>query len=239
MCEDCLTREEVEEIVAEETADLRAELEAEREQRKAAEAERDRLQERVDELEARAHIEWDGGDQRDIWVVGDDDTRFPLGRAVKAKVAETDLQERLDDLRDRLSEGDLAESNPEPKSPTIETETPLEDVVSLPEPVAESELSANQQRARFIASDVRDYADKAPAGWCLTAGQVGKVLKAGLDITPHSETVRRVIQILEDLGDDAATVRKRRGEKRIVFDEDLVRRIERQQAHDDVRTAPA
>jgi hypothetical protein len=62
-------------------------------------------------------------------------------------------------------------------------------------------------------------------------------LKAGLNITPHSETVRRVLQILEDLGDDAATVRKRRGEKRIVFDEDLVRRIERQQAHDGVRTA--
>jgi hypothetical protein len=76
-------------------------------------------------------------------------------------------------------------------------------------------------------------------GWCLTAGQVGKVLKSGLDITPHSETVRRVLQILENLGDDAATVRKKRGEKRIVFDEGLVRRIEQQQVHDAVRTAPA
>ncbi|MFC7076187.1 hypothetical protein [Haloarcula halophila] len=239
MCEDCLTREEVEEIVAEETAELRAELEGEREQRKAAEAERDRLQERVDELEARAYIDWDSGDERDIQIVATDGTRYPLGRAVKTKVAETDLQERLDDLRDRLAEGDLAEAEPEPESPTIETETPLEDIVALPESVAETELSANQQRARFLARDVRDYADKAPAGWCLTAGQVGTVLKAGLDITPHSETVRRVIQILEDLCDDAATVRKRRGEKRIVFDEDLVQRLERQQANDGVRTAPA
>jgi hypothetical protein len=239
MCEDCLTREEVKEIVTEETGELRAELEEERERRAAAEAERDRLQERVDELEARAYIDWDSGDERDIQIVASDRTRYPLGRAVKAKITETDLQERLDDLRDRLAEGDLAEAEPEPESPTIETETPLEDIVALPESVAETELSANQQRARFLARDVRDYTDKAPAGWCLTAGQVGTVLKAGLDITPHSETVRRVIQILEDLCDDAATVRKRRGEKRIVFDEDLVQRLERQQANDGVRTAPA
>lgn len=160
-------------------------------------------------------------------------SRKEVEQLIEEKTA--DLQARLDELRERLTDGDLSES----ESPIIETETPLEDVVSLPESVVEAELSPNQQRARFLARDLREYADKAPAGWCLPAGQIGTVLKAALDVTPHSETIRRVIQILDDLGDETTTVRKRRGEKRIVSEEALVGRLEQLPAHDAVRQTPA
>lgn len=50
------------------------------------------------------------------------------------------------------------------KTESHDTETPLERICALPEHIADRELTANQERARFIARDVRDYTEKAPAG---------------------------------------------------------------------------
>lgn len=35
---------------------------------------------------------------------------------------------------------------------------------ALPDHIADQKLTANQERVRFIARDVREYAEKAPAG---------------------------------------------------------------------------
>ncbi|WP_336365173.1 hypothetical protein [Halalkalicoccus salilacus] len=50
-------------------------------------------------------------------------------------------------------------------------ETPLERICALPEHVADRELTTNQERARFIARDVCDYAEKAPLASSLIAEQ--------------------------------------------------------------------
>lgn len=137
------------------------------------------------------------------------------------------MSNNVDRLQDRLEDGDLAGAVETNADPTVERETPLEDVVALPESVAEDHLSPNQQRARFLASDIRDYGDSVPRGRRLTAGRIGKILRAGLDVDPHPETVRRVMQILDDLAGDEATRRKKNGEKRIVLHGGLVDRLER------------
>jgi chromosome segregation ATPase len=109
----------------------------------------------------------------------------------------------------------------------VSPETNLEQVVSLPEPVVDDQLTANQQRARFIARDLKDYTQSIPAGRRMTAGQITRVLRAGTDCKGHSQTVDRVIDFLNDFGEDQVSVKKRRGKRIVVFGDNLVNRIER------------
>lgn len=96
--------------------------------------------------------------------------------------------------------------------------TPLDQLVALPEHVAERELSANQERARFVARDVRDYAEKAPAGLVIDSGTVKKVITAAEGKRPHTQTVARVMGFLADMGKDGVELTKRRGKKLVVCD---------------------
>lgn len=198
------------------------------------------LEQRVDEQEGAATLEWDGGDHEQMWAVASDGTRYPLGRALESRVAKDEFDEELDTLRDRLADGDLGGDRadaPAPTGPTVTPETPLEDIVDLPEHVAESELNPNQRRARFVAAGAREYATKVPAGYVVSAGDMSRVLAAGTDTTPHSQTISRVMEFLEKLGGDHVDVVKKRGTKRVVFDEEIVDRLARitDEAHTVVR----
>lgn len=106
-------------------------------------------------------------------------------------------------------------------------ETPLEQVVALDESMADSELTANQQRARFVAKDFREYATSVPAGLSMESGDIRRVLQAGTDCNGRTATVARVIDFLDNLGGDDAHVVKRRGSRQIVMDSALVARLER------------
>lgn len=103
--------------------------------------------------------------------------------------------------------------------------TPLDQLVALPEYLAERELSANQERARFIARDVRDYAEKAPAGLVIDSSTVKKVINAAEGKRPHTQTVARVMDFLADMGKDGVELTKRRGKKLVVFDPALADRL--------------
>lgn len=149
------------------------------------------------------------------------------------------LHSGLDRLQERLEDGDLQEDVERAAESTVERKTPIEDVVALPEDVAERSLTENQQRARFIAQDVDTYGESCLAGRVLKAGRVGRVLRAGLDVEPHPETVSRVMRILEDLGEEDTTLRKKQGEKRIAFDGDLVDRLNRVQTDPHTEMSPA
>lgn len=200
------------------------ELEDENEQLRE---ENEELRERLDE---RASLRWDSTDHTDLMVESAEGTVYPLGASLDKRVH----QDELEELRERLADGDLA-GEADAGAGEVETETALEDVVALPEEVADQSLSPNQDRARFIASDVVEYGDKVPAGRRLTAGRIGKILRAGRDVDPHPETVARVMAIVDDLGGDGVTKRKKNGEKRIIVDDDLAARLERLddvQAHD-------
>lgn len=89
----------------------------------------------------------------------------------------------------------------------------------------ERELSANQERARFVARDVRDYADKAPAGLVVDSSTVKKVITAAEGNRPHTQTVARIMDFLADLGKDGVELTKRRGRKLVVFDREVADRL--------------
>jgi len=159
-------------------------------------------------------------------VVSSDGTTFPLGLSISSKVSQTDLQDELDDVEDRLSDRETHSSDGEDTHADgcVTPETPLEQTVGLPDEMVSNE-SANVQRAIFVARDVDDYTASVPAGRAITSGELRRVLKAGTDCNGHSQTVDRVIEILDDMGQDAVKVVKRRGERRIVFDEQLCHRL--------------
>jgi hypothetical protein len=53
---------------------------------------------------------------------------------------------------------------------------PLERICGLPEHVADRELTANRERARFVAKDVRDYAESASAALVIDTRAIKRVL---------------------------------------------------------------
>jgi hypothetical protein len=97
----------------------------------------------------------------------------------------------------------------------------------LPETVADQELTANIKRARDVAADVIDYGRSVPAGYAITSSELRTVLTALDDGggKAYTETVRRVMEYLDDLGGDDVTLKETRGGQRtVVFDDGFVRR---------------
>ena len=196
-------------------------------------AEKDRLRERVDELEGRVDDAEDRLDDVEFQEQDNDAHLDAIGRKLDA------IDDRLDDLeahREELAtatdpngagDGGGETSAGNRASEGVTPETPLEQVVALPEHLADGELTANQQRARFVAADVWDYTTDVPAGRTIQAGDLSKVLRAGTDCRGHSQTVDRVIRLLDDLGGDDVEVVERRGQRRVVFTEALCRRLRR------------
>jgi hypothetical protein len=75
--------------------------------------------------------------------------------------------------------------------------------------------------------ELKNYTQSIPAGRRITAGQITLVLRAETDCRGHSQTVNRVIDFFNDFGEDQVSVKKRRGKRIVVFDDNLVNRIER------------
>jgi len=143
-----------------------------------------------------------------------------------------------DELEADSPDADPEEQTTEPTAP--DAETALEDTLRLPEPVAEDSLSANQARARSVARDIGDYAEynHQYSNYSLTAKRLRIVLKAQSDdeTAAHHETVKRVRNFLDRLGESEVSITEDRGgTKRLVFAESLVGRIEAYQAHGGVR----
>ena len=86
----------------------------------------------------------------------------------------TETEDAVETLKDHTLETDPTETAPADVTDS-ETRTPLERIVALPEQVADRELTANQERARFIAGDVHDYAEKAPAGLVIDSRAIKRV----------------------------------------------------------------
>jgi TolA-binding protein len=160
-------------------------------------------------------------------------------RETRAKEAAED-RKRLHELETEVNE-ELTETNAEsasddstgvdtssgPSTPQVQPpETPLEDVLRIPEHLVEANLTANQRRARFVAKDIYEYTQRVPAGRAIKSSELRRVLTASEDTRIYTQTVSRVIDFLDELGGDAVKVREsKRGERVIVFTEVLVERI--------------
>jgi len=133
----------------------------------------------------------------------------------------TELEEARepDSIDDNPKGSDVEESAPD-------ADSSLEDVIRLPEHVAEDSLSKNQERARFVAKDIVDYSTSVPAGRVIRSSEIRRVLRAGEDSTIHTETVSRVMDFLDRLGEDDVRIKESQsGERVVVFEDDLVKRI--------------
>ena len=143
----------------------------------------------------------------------------------------TTLEDTIDDIEtaEDAEDGDISTTTPTPEmvdTTVPNAETSLEDVIRLPEHVAEDSLSKNQERARFVAKDVVDYSRSVPAGRVIRSSEIRRVLRAGEDSTIHTETVSRVMDFLDRLGEDDVRIRESQsGERVVVFEDDLVKRI--------------
>ena len=138
------------------------------------------------------------------------------------------IRQKITEVENRTmntSSGDATPRDEADEENSQATETPLERICTLPEHVADRELTANQERARFIASDSQDYAEKAPAGLVIDSRAIKRVLTAIEGKRPHTQTVARVMDFLADLGQDGVELIKRRGKKLIVMDSEVADRL--------------
>jgi uncharacterized coiled-coil protein SlyX len=141
-----------------------------------------------------------------------------------------DVEERVEDVEKHGS--GRANPTPDGSESTIqdddaEPETDIEQMVRMPEAILDDQ-TANVQRAVFVARDVEDYTTGCPAGRFIKSGELRRVLQAGTDCAGHTQTVARVIDLIDRTGGAGTTVVERRGERRLVFEQDLVDRLSAQ-----------
>lgn len=133
-----------------------------------------------------------------------------------------DLRDDIDEIQESEPQGSTGE-NTTPDG-HITPETPLEQITALPQNMIDDE-SANVRRAVFVAQGVEDYSRKVPAGRAIKSSELRKVLKAGTDCSGHTETVSRVLSVLDEMGGDDVKIVDRRGEKRIIFSQEATDRL--------------
>lgn len=190
----------------------------------------DTLEERVDDTESKAKIGMETAFELEEAVTGDRGSFDAQDTAEE----EGSLIERVEDIEDGGVDGGSGDETPTPQTPetTFEPETPLEDVVNLPSTMAEESLTANQERAYFIAKDITDYAKSVPAGRVLTSSEVRRVLTAKEESRAHTQTVSRVMDRLEELGKDDVQLKETRGgERAVVFTDEIVERLQKAQSN--------
>lgn len=155
-------------------------------------------------------------------------------RETRAKEAAQD-RKRLHEVKERVDsveEGGSPDSNDETPTPEAgdtalhKPETPLEDIIRVPEHSVQEHLRANHQRARFIAKDIHEYSRSVPAGRAIKSSELRRVLSASEGGAIHTQTVSRVIERLDDLGKQSVKVREtQEGERVVVFTDKFVKRV--------------
>lgn len=172
-------------------------------------------------------------DQEDTDEIEDNSKRIDALSAAKDHV-----HDRIDDVEDRIEDHEPTSQTDESGSSDLyqTPETPLEDITAIPEHMAEDSLTANQQRARFVAQGIRDYGEKRLGDWVLSSKDIKKVLSARDGGSTHWTTVNRVIEFLTDMGNNEVREKTKHG-RIVTFSEDLVGRLEQQSSSHDVVTA--
>jgi uncharacterized coiled-coil protein SlyX len=139
----------------------------------------------------------------------------------------TEVESRVEDVEEHGSgHTNPGESMDETttQEPCTEPQTDIEEMVDMPDSLLEDQ-TANVQRACFVAKDVSSYTTSCPAGRVITSGELRRVLEAGTDCSGHTQTVARVMDLLDRTGGAGTTVVERGGERRLVFEQELVDRL--------------
>ena len=185
----------------------------------ALEQENQRLQERVESQDERIDaLEDENEELRERVKRTEDKARY--------------LTDDIADLEKEVAEGASSgvesggEASQNPSNlDNLSNLSPLGQIVNLPEHMVEQQLSKNEERARFIAKDIREYADMRLGDLVISSGDIKRVLSAKEEKSIHWQTVGRVIDNLETMGKDDVKVKDRHGTI-VCFNTDAVARWE-------------
>jgi uncharacterized coiled-coil protein SlyX len=183
------------------------------------EAENDRLRDRVDELEHRVEKAENSTDYAHDRIDESNDRLDDTAEQRKNLFARVHDLEAVAGSEDTVTTSDALASGD-----GNDTASPLAQLTNLPEHVAEKQLTANQQRARFVAKDVLDYADATPKGYVVDSAAIARVLSVRDGKSPHTETVSRTMDFLDGFGKSEVETRMHKGRRIAVFDEQAAQR---------------
>ncbi|SFL45708.1 hypothetical protein SAMN04487950_3841 [Halogranum rubrum] len=203
----------------------------------ALETKNEQLEARVDELETQNHELTDRVDTLEAENTDLKDTVENQTETIESQHADLaeykarvrkletttesarDHRKRLQQQFHELTTDDVATTD------DVSSLSPLQQVVAFSKDAVQK-LTSNEQRARYIAKGISDYAKKVPAGYTIDSSTISTVLRSRDGESPHTETVSRVMAFLNRFGKDETKIVKRRGTKRVVFTEQAVADLE-------------
>jgi len=186
------------------------------------------LSQRVSELESTVAEQAETISDLEDQLRAEQEQRGQEDAQVRARL--TEVEERVEDVEDAVSghtNPGVQTSETTMQDDDAEPQTDIEEMVDMPDSLLEDQ-TANVRRAVFVAKDVEAYTTGCPAGRVIQSSELRRVLQAGTDCAGHTQTVARVIDLLDRTGGDGTTVVERRGERRLVFEQDLVDRLDTQ-----------
>lgn len=140
-------------------------------------------------------------------------------RADSAEQSRGHIISDIVDVESEIEEIEFGESTPSSAKGGVQATTnaenirkfsPLGQTVSLPEHAVDS-LTENQERARFVARDIQQYADMRLGELVISSGDIRKVLSAKEETSIHWQTVSRVIEYLDTMGKKDTEVKDKHG----------------------------
>lgn len=158
-------------------------------------------------LELRGTDNPTDADLEQIWLAG-----HPIGAMVDRR------QREVQTLRDDLEEQRANEQLQQTEIPAEQT-LPIQQITRTYQ-VDPDVLSANERRAAIVWSHFLDTCERTPSKFVLPSSSVRDILATEEESRPHNETVRRVIDLVDDLGDTLVEELTRNDRKTLVIDRD-------------------
>jgi chromosome segregation ATPase len=176
------------------------------------------LEARIDQLEA----ENERKDER-LAVVETENSRKDdeierLSRDLASERARTtELENKVEALESQSDASDASDASDE----SDDGRSPLAQLIDVPFERAKEQLTANQVRARTVAQRAIELGTKTQAGIVLKSEDIASYLEER-SINPHTETIRRVMDYLDDLGKNDVEDTIHKGDRLLVFDPERV-----------------
>jgi hypothetical protein len=148
-------------------------------------------------------------------------------RNAKDRRRVSELEDEVSNIDDRdTSDTSEDQSSPSDSEGEDGQSTSLEQVCALSEEESREHLTANQKRARSIATRIDEYGKSVPAGVAITSSRIRDILSGLEDKRVHRQTVQRVADFLKRFGDGHIERKSTRGGKDVVvFSESIVEAI--------------
>jgi hypothetical protein len=135
----------------------------------------------------------------------------------------TELEENADKDVSDTSKSDNSTDNCKGSD---DESTALEQVCALSDDESREHLTANQSRAKKVACRIKEYGKSVPAGVAITSSRMRDMLSGMEDKRIHRQTIQRVMDFLERLGDGEINKKETRsGKTVVVFTESVVSRV--------------